>query len=229
VEVGSEVGFASDSHASLEDSLSSGLVVSETVATSNEGRRSPVLVERRVGGGGGAFDVDVNEGGLAGGSFSPNTEIRDELFLVKTGLAPICWLFRRPSGGAGGVRFGAPGPTEAANRSVGGLESMGGDLRLIVSELVFRLVGRESELIKLSNVGVGPCSLFDFPCRLFGGGGGNLPAEVAPSIARCSSASRPSRSSDVRGLSSWAGGAVSKIECCEIDAVSALELLSLTG
>lgn len=93
--------------------------------------------------------------------------------------------------------------------------------------------------MKLSNLAEGPGSavavvvlrgsLRGFPRLLFGGGGFFLASEATPRLARCSLASTWSSSSEVRGLSSFGGGAASKIEVCEIEAVSALEPLSLTG
>lgn len=71
---GGGVGFAPVFPDSPEDILSSRLEVSGRVAASSEGRRSPVLVERREGGGGGAFGMDVSEDGLGSGSPSTSTE-----------------------------------------------------------------------------------------------------------------------------------------------------------
>lgn len=92
--------------------------------------------------------------------------------------------------------------------------------------------GSESELMKLSNFFEEPdsdvLSFIAFPRRLFGGGGGRLLEELDPGRLLCSTLSRVSSSSDVRGLSSRVFGMVSKSECCEIEAESALELLSLT-
>lgn len=56
-----------------------------------------------------------------------------------------------------------------------------------------------------------------------------MPSVVIGRFGGCSPGSLESPSKEDRGLSSCAGGMVSKIECCEIEAVSALELLSLTG
>jgi hypothetical protein len=164
---------------------------------------------------------------------SLNTEYREELLLVSTGFLGACWLFLRAKGGAGGVFFGVSATPGRSNRSLNATSSIAGDFMLGVSEPTLRLLGRDSELMKLSNLAVGPCnttgSLIGFPRLLFGGGGLSPLSEIVPRPARYAFASLPSSSSDVRGLSSCAGWTVSKIECCEIDAVSALEPLSLTG
>jgi hypothetical protein len=108
-----------------------------------------------------------------------------------------------------------------------------GEFRSGVSELILRLLGRDKELIKLSNLAVGPFSeprsLWGLPRLLFGGGGFAPLDVIVPSPERKVFASPGSMSSEVRGLSSWVGWTFSKIECCEMDAVSALEPLSLTG
>lgn len=190
-------------------------------------------MDRRAGGGGGAFDVEVVAEGLGGGSNPPCPDCRDELLLVKDDLLGGCWSFRRASGSAGAVRLLLSGTVGFANRSLVGLCSIGGDVMLAVAELVLCDAGNVRELIKVSNFAMGPvsgvASLSGFPCRLLGGGGGLLTEELGPAVARGSLASLVSSSSEVRGLSSCVGGIVSKSEYCEIEAESALELLSLTG
>lgn len=194
--------------------------------------RSVAPVDRREGGGGGSLWVVLGTTGLEGVSSSLSVESFEEPLLVKPGLLDACMLFRRASGGAGGVLLWTSVSAVGELGSLVVLRSVVGDVNPDGSELTWRLLGIERELIKLSNVGVGPLSplesLRGFPRRLFGGGGFFLVSDADPMVARCSFAWCSSKSSEVRGLASGSGTTVSKIECCEIEAVSALEPLSLT-
>jgi len=83
--------------------------------------------------------------------------------------------------------------------------------------------------LPLLGAGCGGCDVKSIlPCLVLGGGGFRLASTWgADELRRASSASGASNSADVRGLSSGKLGTGSNSDRCDVDAVSAFELLSL--